>query len=143
MPESFTPRRWCGGARIMAFTSITAPRGQPHFGGHIEKLIGTMMGAVHLMPGTTFSDVKQKVCYPSEARAILTISELERWLALQIAGVYHLSLHSALGTTPLAAWQEAMSRLASPVRKPVDPTEFFLCFLPAVSCQVRRDGIHL
>jgi putative transposase len=87
------------------------PAGQPHFGGHIERLIGTMMGAVHLLPGTTFSDVKQKGCYPSEARAILTISELERWLALQIAGVYHLSLHSSLGTTPLAAWQEAMGRL--------------------------------
>jgi putative transposase len=73
------------------------PAGQPHFGGHIERLIGTMMGAVHLLPGTTFSDVKQKGCYPSEARAILTMPELERWLALQIAGVYHLSLHSSLG----------------------------------------------
>jgi len=119
------------------------PAGQPHFGGHIERLIGTMMGAVHLLPGTTFSDVKQKGCYPSEARAILTMSELERWLALQIAGVYHLSLHSSLGTTPLAAWQEAMGRMASPVRKPVDPTEFFLSFLPTVSRQVRRDGIYL
>jgi putative transposase len=102
-----------------------------------------MMGAVHLLPGTTFSDVNQKGCYPSEARAILTLSELERWLALQIAGVYQLSLHSSLGKTPLTAWQEAVSRLASLVRKPVDPTEFFLSFLPAVSRQVRRDGIHL
>ena len=73
------------------------PAGQPHFGGHIERLIGTMMGAVHLLPGTTFSDVKQKGAYQSEARAILTTSELERWLALQIAGVYQLSLHSSLG----------------------------------------------
>ena len=40
------------------------PPGQPHFGGHIERLIGTMMGAVHLLPGTTFSDVKQKASYP-------------------------------------------------------------------------------
>lgn len=80
---------------------------------------------------------------PSEARAILTLSELERWLALQIAGVYQLSLHSSLGTTPLAAWQEAIGRSTSPVRKPVHSTEFFLSFLPAVSRQVRRDGIHL
>jgi len=27
------------------------PVGRPHFGGHIERLIGTMMGAVHLLPG--------------------------------------------------------------------------------------------
>ena len=26
----------------------------PHYGGHIERLIGTMMGKVHLLPGTTF-----------------------------------------------------------------------------------------
>jgi hypothetical protein len=26
-----------------------------------------MMGAVHLLPEATFSDVKQKGCYPSEA----------------------------------------------------------------------------
>jgi putative transposase len=25
----------------------------PHYGGHIERLIGTMMGKVHLLPGTT------------------------------------------------------------------------------------------
>jgi putative transposase len=119
------------------------PVGRPHFGGHIERLIGTMMGAVHLLPGTTFSDVKQKGSYPSEARAVLTLSELERWLALQIAGVYQLSLHSSLGTSPLAAWQKAISRSTSSIRRPVDPTEFFLSFLPAVSRQVRRDGIHM
>jgi hypothetical protein len=33
----------------------------------------------------------------------LTLPELERWLALEIAGVYHLSVHSALGKTPLSA----------------------------------------
>jgi putative transposase len=36
------------------------PPGQPHFGGHIERSIGTMMGAVHLLPGTTFSNVVEK-----------------------------------------------------------------------------------
>jgi len=36
-----------------------------------------------------------------------------------------VSPHSSLGTTPLAAWQKAMGRSTTPVRKPVDPTEFF------------------
>jgi putative transposase len=77
------------------------------------------------------------------ARPLLWHSELERWLALQIAGVYQHSLHSSLGTTPLAAWQEAIGPSTSPVRKPVHSTEFFLSFVPAVSRQMRRDGIHL
>ena len=28
------------------------PVKRPHFGGHIERLVGTMMGAVHLLAGT-------------------------------------------------------------------------------------------
>jgi putative transposase len=32
----------------------------PHYGGHIERLIGTMMGKVHLLPGTTFSNIGRK-----------------------------------------------------------------------------------
>jgi putative transposase len=100
-----------------------------------------MMGAIHLLPGTTFSDVSAKGCYPSEARALLTLAELECWLALQIAGVYQLSIHSALGTTPLAAWKERVER-SMPLRHPLDETEFFLSFLPAVPRQIRKDGIH-
>ena len=100
------------------------PPARPHFGGHIERLIGTMMGAVHLLPGTTFSSVSEKGSYASEERASLTLPELERWLALQIAGVYHLSIHSALGKTPLAAWQ-ADAETTTPPRDPLDETEFF------------------
>jgi len=107
------------------------PRGQPQVGGHIERLIGTMMGAVHLLPGTTFSNPIEKKSYESEDRAVLTLAELERWLALQIAGVYHLSVHSALGETPLSAWQKGMARGGHPMRHPASPQEFFLNFLPA------------
>jgi putative transposase len=119
------------------------PPGRPHFGGHIERLIGTMMGAVHLLPGTTFSNVAEKGSYASEQHASLTLPELERWLALQIAGVYHLSIHSALGMSPLAAWQAQVETMTSSLRDPLDETEFFLSFLPAVPRHIRRDGIHL
>ena len=119
------------------------PVGRPHFGGHIERLIGTMMGAVHLLPGTTFSNVDEKGAYESEKRALLTLPELERWLALQIAGVYHLSVHSALGKTPMAAWRAGIGKAKAPLRYPVDESDFFLNFLPAVPRQVRRDGIRL
>jgi putative transposase len=43
------------------------------------------MGAVHLLPGTTFSNVRQKGEYKSETAASLTLAELERWLALEMA----------------------------------------------------------
>jgi len=118
------------------------PRRQPHLGGHVERLVGTMMGAVHLLPGTTFSNASEKGAYDSEGRAVLTLPELERWLALQIAGVYHLTVHSALGKTPLEAWREGVAKRKQPLRYPPSAEEFFLDFLPAVPRIVQRDGIH-
>jgi putative transposase len=118
------------------------PPATPHFGGHIERLIGTMMGAVHLLPGTTFSNVQQKGHYDSEAHAALTLPELERWLALQISGVYHLTVHSQLEKTPQESWREGLAKKKHPARHPADTDEFFLDFLPAVSRLVQKDGIR-
>jgi putative transposase len=101
-----------------------------------------MMGAVHLLPGATQSNPQEKGAYDSERRAVLTLPELERWLTLQIAGVYHLSVHSALGKVPLAAWQEGTARGKQPPRFPVSGEEFFLDFLPAVPRLIQRDRIH-
>jgi putative transposase len=119
------------------------PPGQPHFGGHIERLIGTMMGAVHLLPGTTFSDPQEKGAYRSEKAAALTVHELERWLALQILGVYHQSVHATLGRPPATAWQEGLARRPRPVRQPQDRERFFLDFLPGQRRVIGRDGVQL
>jgi len=73
---------------------------------------------------------------------VLTLPEIARWLALQMAGVYHLSVHSALERTPLEAWQRGNAKRKEPLRLPTDPAEFFLDFLPAVPRQVQKDGIH-
>ena len=114
---------------------------KPHFGGHIECLIGTVMGAVHLLPGTTFSNSTEKADYPSESAALLTLSELERWLTLQIAGVYHHSVHSALHCPPIDAWQDGLARRSNASRLPSDHEQFFRDFLPGELRLVRRDGI--
>ncbi|WP_246726163.1 transposase family protein [Rhizobium lusitanum] len=43
------------------------PPGEPRFGGHIEHLIGTQMGRLHLLPGTTFSNERELGDYNSNA----------------------------------------------------------------------------
>lgn len=69
-------------------------------GDHVERLIGTMMGAVHALPGATFSTVKVRGDYDAEGGAVFTLRELEAWLALQIAG--GLSPSDPHGSSPAA-----------------------------------------
>jgi putative transposase len=120
----------------------------PHYGAHIERLIGTMMGKVHLLPGTTFSDVRVKGDLDPQKTAAMTIDELERWFAHAIAGIYHRTVHRALGTTPLAAWQRGIVGDADtpgrgePVSVP-DERRFLIDFLPIERRLIRREGISL
>jgi len=120
----------------------------PHYGSHIERLIGTMMGKVHLLPGTTFSDVRAKGEWNAESTAAMTLDEIERWLAHAIVGVYHRDLHRGIGTTPLAAWERGLvgdeehpGRGASVTV--ADPRRFLIDFLPIERRLVRREGVFL
>lgn len=79
------------------------PPGRPQFGGIVERVIGTMMGLVHGLPGTTFSDIGQRGSYDSDKVACLTLDELERWLAVTVAKYYHLRPHEGLGCR--SAWK--------------------------------------
>ena len=120
----------------------------PHYGGHIERLIGTMMGKVHLLPGTTFSDVRAKGDLDPQKTAAMTVDELERWLAHAIAGIYHRTVHRALGVTPLAAWQRGILGDADapgrgePVAVP-DERRLLIDFLPIERRLIRREGVSL
>ena len=76
------------------------PPGQPHYGGIVERIIGTAMQMIHdELPGTTFSNPGQRGEYDSEKMATLTLRELERWLALAV-GTYHGSVHNGLLQPP-------------------------------------------
>ena len=120
------------------------PLGRPHFGGHIERLVGTMMGAVHLIPGTTFSNIAERGDYSSAKNAVMTLPELERWFALQVH-VYHSTIHSSLKITPLAAWKQAVAARETPIRRISESNQhtFFLDLLPGERRKIRRDGIRL
>jgi putative transposase len=120
---------------------IYRPIARPHFGGHVERLIGAAMGAVHVLRGTTFSSVKDRGDYRAEARATMTLPELERWLALEILGKYHQRVHSALKRPPLAVWSELAA--STPTRMPKERMEFLAGLLPYEWRLPRRDGFHL
>src|SRR3546814_7429903 len=76
------------------------PVGSPHYGGMIERLIGTMVGQCHLLPGTTKNSVKAKGEYDAQKHAALTLSEVRRWFVEQLLGRYHLREHRMLRIPP-------------------------------------------
>lgn len=125
--------------------------GRQYKHGHIERLMGTSMSHVHGLPGTTFSNPKEKGDYDSEARATMTLAELEAWLVHDICYSYHHSFHEGIGTTPAAKWDQeykrAMAQGASaPTHlQPVSLSnlEVLASFLPQVERRVTRSGVQV
>ncbi|MDX0855185.1 DDE-type integrase/transposase/recombinase [Sinorhizobium medicae] len=117
------------------------PPGEPRFGGHIERLIGTQMGKLHLLPGTTLSNAQELGEYDSKRHSALTLRELERYIALDIVGNYHQSIHGSLGRPPIAVWREHEGEI--PLRLPQDRMRFWLTFLPEQERTLQPTGIHL
>ena len=118
------------------------PAATPRFGGHIERLMGTLMGRVHALPGSTSSNVAKRGDYPAEQKAVLTLAEFERHFALEVLGPYHNEVHSGLGKTPAGAWAAGIA--ASGVHRDLEePASFVLDFLPFEERVVRREGIRL
>lgn len=117
------------------------PPGTPRFGGHIERLIGTMMGAIHLLPGSHFSNIAERADIDPEAEAAMTLRELETYLTLEIVGQYHARVHKALALPPTAAWNTRIGDVL--VRKPADPRQFLIDFFPFEERTLQRDGLHL
>jgi hypothetical protein len=60
---------------------------RPQFGAHIERYLGTLVRRIPGLPGTAHSKPIERGKYRSEARATMTMAELERWTALaQVPG---------------------------------------------------------
>lgn len=116
----------------------------PHYGAHIERLIGSLMKLAHLLPGTTFSNVREKGDYKSAKRARLTLDEFRAWMTQMVCQHYHVRRHRALGVAPRVAWERGRTqdgRYVPPALMP-NPTDFRMDFLPFEYRKIRRTGIE-
>lgn len=69
------------------------------------------------------------------------MAELERWIALEIAGKYHQRVHCGVHAIPAQLWSQAVRRRHPP---PItDPERFVLDFLPAETRRVGRNGFQI
>ncbi len=68
----------------------------------------------------------------------MTVRELERWLALPVAG-YHGQLHAGLVGTPAGRWAEGVAATGAPATV-VNQTAFLVDFLPVIRRTLTRTG---
>lgn len=120
------------------------PVGSPHYGGLIERLIGTLMGRCRLLKGSTQRDVRELGDYDAEAHATMSLSDFRLWFVNEIVSQYQLRRHRALGISPLVAWNQAVADGFVPEQAPGQwtPFELLVNFLPSVTRKIRRDGIQ-
>lgn len=124
------------------------PVKQPRYGGHIERMLGTLLKEIHDLPGTTFSSIKDREGYDSEKHAALTKSEFEGWLVTLICKVYHQRLHSSIGMTPQRKWEigifgnnETQGTGLPP--RPADRLTILLDFLPSFRRTIQTFGVTI
>lgn len=124
------------------------PVARPNFGGHVERLLGTFNAKVHNLPGTTFSNIEERMTYDSSGMAALTLSEFETWIATYITQIYHRTVHSTLGVSPLKKWEEGILGTDHQVGRGLparvrDEDRLRIDFLPWEERTVQRHGVVL
>lgn len=123
------------------------PAGQPHYGGHIERVLGTLGRALHEVPGATFSNAKERGEYDSDAKAVMTLSELETWVTIYVIGRYHQQVHSEIGMPPIKKYEEGILGNGESLGRGLPPRiedekRVLLDFMPYVERTIQNYGVY-
>lgn len=122
------------------------PIGGAKFGGHIERLLGVVNLEMHVLEGTTKSNISMKGTYDSSKNACLTLADLEYYIVYWIVNVYHKSRHSMLDMPPLQMWEEGIwgtkFKAGTGLKERVaDENTLFLDFVPEFESTIQRTGV--
>lgn len=118
----------------------------PHWGAHIERLLGTFNQEIQTLPGTTFSNTAQRGEYKPHEEAELTFFELETYSAEYICGVYHQKFHTGARRPPIKRYELGIlgdgEQIGTGLPAPEqDPARLRLDFMPYRECTVQSYGI--
>ena len=124
------------------------PVARPHFGGRIERMMGTVGTELHALPGTTFSNPKERGDYDSGKTAAFTLADLEKWVTHFIVDVYHQRKHSTLGIPPIKKFQEGIMGVGKQkgrglIPVPNDAARIRLDFMPYIERSIQRTGVAI
>lgn len=124
------------------------PKGEKHWGGHIERFINSNSKHSKKDRGATFSNPLERREYDSEGKAIYTFAEFEARLIRNILK-YHEEFHDELDMAPIRKWNLAFfgDKEHNPVLplppRVADPWAFQLDFLPSARRVIHPYGVEL
>jgi putative transposase len=118
----------------------------PHWGGHIERYLGTLMKDIHTLPGSKSSNPKEKGDYDPQKEAVFTLPELEQWITTNIVNIYHKRIHTSLGKSPEQQYKEGVFGTGGAAgtgipRRILDERKVRLDFLPYEERTVQEYGV--
>jgi putative transposase len=118
----------------------------PHYGGHIERLMGTASEKLKALEGATFSNPKERGEYDSEDQATMTFHDLEQWLVVMI-GKYHHQPHEGIDReAPIDRYRQGLlggnGKLPRglPARR-LDEEKIRIDFMPFIERTVQSYGV--
>lgn len=99
---------------VLGFVVQQAPVQTPWFKAGVERALRSTTALFHGLPGTTFSNPRQRGDYDSTKQACITLSDLDRALTLFTVDVYAESFHRGLGGIPARRWEQSVQNGFSP-----------------------------
>lgn len=124
------------------------PKKSPHWGGHIERWMGTFAGINKKDRGATFSNPRERREYNSEKQSIYTFEEYETRLVRNIIK-YNNKFHEEIDMAPIKKWNLAFfgdkenDPLIPLPPRVANPWTFQLDFLPSSLRTIHPYGVEL
>lgn len=120
------------------------PKESPHWGGHIERLMGTFAVKAKREKGATFSNPGQRKGYDAEKEAIYTFDDYHTRLIRRIV-MYNNTYHEEINSSPIDRWRSAFfgpTKFCGLPASVADPLTFELDFMPACMRTIQNTGVE-
>lgn len=124
---------------LVEYAGSRDPNDKPY----VERFLRTFNYTfIHKLPGTTLSNVHQRVGFQAEKEACLTLAELDQMIHVWICNVYHRRPHGGLdGRAPLDVWNEGAE--AYPPQLKMNRHDIDIEFSEVKQCALQHYGIDL
>jgi putative transposase len=137
----FVSNAFTAGLKLYGVSHIRRPIGRPEYGGHVERVLGSLNSYIHTLPGSTKSNIRERGSRDPRKTACLSLHDIERGVVSYVCNVYHKRRHSSLHETPENAWNRWWRQAGELPMLPSDSEQFRLNFLPHDNRRITKHGV--